>query len=399
MPLYSYKATTLSGSIVEGAIEAVDERSVIEKLKDSGLIPLNVVLPEGEAAPRRKLFRKSMQNNVLTFTSELAALLNAGVTLERGLKTLSDVSETEEMKEIIIALLNAIREGSTFCDALAKHPRVFSKVYVNMVRAGESGGVLDVIMNELAGFLESSKELKEHVVSAMIYPTVLVFTAGASIVILLAYVVPKFSQIFKDFGKSLPLPTKILLAISGAVTSYWWVIALLVGGGVIVLKTSLRTAEGRYNWDSFKLKVMGDIIKKLETARFCRTLGILLRSGVPILPALNNVKDVVGNQVIANSIDSVTKGAKEGEGIAAPLAATGVFSPLVVSMIMVGEETGQLDKMLLKIASIYENSLKVSVKQFMNVLEPAIILLMGVMVGFIVLSMLIAIFSVTDMPF
>lgn len=398
MALYSYKATSITGSIVEGAIEAVDEKSVIEKLRSSDLIPLKVTPPEVVSAGRQ-LFQRSMHGNVLTFTTELAALLNAGVTLERGLKTLSDVSETPAMKELILSLLNSIREGSTFHDALSKHPRAFSKVYVNMVRAGESGGVLDVIMNELAGFLESSKELKDHVFSAMIYPVVLVFTAGASIVVLLAYVVPKFSQIFKDFGKSLPLPTKVLLAISGAVTSYWWIIALLIVAGVIFLKISVRTEEGRYNWDSFKLKVMGDIIRKLETARFCRTLGILLRSGVPILPALNNVKDIVGNQVIANSIDAVSKGAKEGEGIAAPLAATGVFSPLVVSMIMVGEETGQLDKMLLKIASIYETSLKVSVKQFMNILEPAIILLMGIMVGFIVLSMLVAIFSVTEMPF
>ena len=398
MALYSYKATTITGSLVEGAIEAVDEKSVIDKLRNSGLIPIKVIPPQVDSA-RRKLFQKSLHGNVLTFTSELAALLNAGVTLERGLKTLSDVSETEAMKEIILSMLNSIREGSTFHEALAKHPKAFSKVYVNMVRAGESGGVLDVIMNELAGFLESSKELQDHVVSAMIYPTILVFTSGGSIVILLTYVVPKFSQIFKDFGQSLPLPTKVLLAISGAMTDYWWMIALAIAAGIVFLRVSIRTKEGKYNWDAFKLKVMGDIIRKLETARFCRTLGILLRSGVPILPALNNVKDIVGNQVISNSIDDVSKGAKEGEGIAAPLAATGVFSPLVVSMIMVGEETGQLDKMLLKIASIYETSLKVSVKQFMNILEPAIILLMGIVVGFIVLSMLIAIFSVTEMPF
>ncbi|GAB4420309.1 MAG: type II secretion system F family protein [Thermodesulfovibrionales bacterium] len=395
--VFSYRATTMEGAIVEGVIEAADQKAAVERLKNSGVIPLMVAAPK--EGIKRRLTLRSSKGDLLAFTSELSALLGAGLPLDRSLNILSDITEGREMKEMILSILKSIREGSSFSDALQQHPRVFPRIYVNMIRAGEAGGVLDVVLDKLNEFLESSKELKDHVVSAMIYPSILIVTGGLSIIVLLTYVLPKFSVIFAELGSSLPLPTQILLAISNAMKSYWWILLLSIISVWIILKNYIKSDSGRYRWDSFKLRVFGEIIRKLETARFCRTLGTLLKSGVPLLQALNNAKDVINNQVIASSIDAVSKGAKEGKGIAIPLSDANAFPSLALSMIKVGEETGQLDEMLMKIASTYEKSLKMAIKRFVSLLEPAMILGMGLVIGFIVVSMLMAIFSITELPF
>jgi len=387
----------MEGTIVEGVIDAADEKAAIERLKNTGVIPLNVAAPK-EGIKKRFTLR-SAKGDLLTFTTELSALLSSGVPLDRSLNILSGISENKEMKSIIQSILKSIREGSSFSDALQRHPEVFPKIYINMIRAGEAGGVLDVVLDKLNEFLESRKELKEHVFSAMIYPTILIVTGGVSIIVLLTYVLPKFTVLFAELGGSLPLPTQILLAFSNNLKSYWWIVLSLFITGWLIFKHSIKSGTGRYKWDSFKLKVMGDVIRKLETARFCRTLGTLLKSGVPLLQALNNAKDVINNQVIASVIDDVSKGAKEGKGIAVPLTNTNVFPPLALSMIKVGEETGQLDTMLLKVASTYEKSLKEAIKRFIGLLEPVMILTMGLIIGFIVISMLMAIFSITALPF
>lgn len=397
MAIFSYRATTLDGTIMEGVIEAADEKAVLERLKNSGIIPLKVAAPK-EGIKRRLTFRSS-KGDLLTFTTELSALLSAGLPLDRSLNILSELSESKEMKNIVQSILKSIREGSSFSDALAGHPKVFPRLYLNMIRAGEAGGVLDVVLDKLSEFLESAKELKEHIFSAMIYPAILTVAGGISVTLLLTYVLPKFSTIFAELGGSLPLPTQIILTFSNGVRSYWWAALLSIIICWITLKNYIKSDTGRYRWDVFKLKVMGEIIRKLETARFCRTLGTLLRSGVPLIQALSNAKEVISNHVIASAIDDVLKGAKEGKGIAVPLSASNVFPPLAMSMIKVGEETGQLDTMLMKVASTYEKSLKVAVKRFVSLFEPAVILGMGLIIGFIVISMLMAIFSVTELPF
>jgi general secretion pathway protein F len=387
----------MEGAIVEGAIEAADEKSAIERLKNSGIIPLKVAAPE--EGIKKRITLRSSKTDLLTFTTELSSLLSAGLPLDRSLNILSEISESKEMKNIIQSILKSIREGSSFSDALQRHPKVFPRLYINMIRAGEAGGVLDVVLDKLNEFLESSKELKEHVLSVMIYPIILIVTSGISIIILLTYVLPKFSVIFAELGSSLPLSTQVLLRFSNALKSYWWIVLLVMIAGWIIFKNYIKSDTGRYNWDAFKLKLMGEVIRKLETARFCRTLGTLLRSGVPLLQALNNARDVINNQVIASAIDAVSVGAKEGKGIAVPLSSANVFPPLALSMIKVGEETGQLDNMLMKVASTYEKSLNVAIKRFVSLLEPAMILSMGLIIGFIVISMLMAIFSITELPF
>ncbi|MDR2018936.1 MAG: type II secretion system F family protein [Syntrophobacterales bacterium] len=398
MAVFSYRATTMAGEPLEGIVEAADEKAAIEKLKSTGMIPLKVVAPKQKGLKAKISFKRS-KGDLLTFTAELSVLLSAGLPLDRGLNILSEISEGKDMKEIVQSILKSIREGSSFSDALQKHPKTFPRLYINMIRAGEAGGVLEVVLDKLNEFLESTKELKDQIFSAMIYPTILSLTGGISIIILLTFVLPKFSVIFTELGGNLPLPTKVLLAVSVGMRTYWWLGMALIAGAWIAAKMYVKTASGKYQWDAMKLRLLGDVVGKLETARFCRTLGTLLRSGVSFLQALNNSKDVINNQVIASGLDTVAKETKEGKGIAVPLAAAKVLPPLALSMIKVGEETGQLDAMLLKVATAYEKSLRDTVKRFVGFIEPAMILIMGLVIGFIVISMLMAIFSITDMPF
>lgn len=396
MPVFAYKATTPEGTIVEGVIEAVDERTAVERLRDSGVIPLRITIP-GEDI--RKFFPRSSKGDALIFTTELSVLLGAGLPLDRSLNILSEISESREMKGIVESILRSIRGGSSFSDALQAHPKIFSKLYVNMIRAGEASGSLNVVLEKLGEFIESTKELKESVLSAMIYPSILIVTGSVSIVVLLTYVLPKFTVIFSELGGSLPLPTQILIFISNSLKNAWWIGLMVIAAIWFIMRNYIKTDAGRYRWDMMKLKIFGDIIRKLETARFCRTLGMLIKSGVPLIQALNNAKDVVVNQVIASAIENVSRGVKGGKGIAVTLSESKVFPSLALSMIKVGEETGQLDSMLIKVANTYEKSLRLTIKRFVSFLEPAMILGMGLVIGFIVVSMLMAIFSITELPF
>lgn len=397
MAVFSYRGTDMQGVISEGAIEAPDEQAAVERLKNVGIIPLKVFIP-GKGL-KQSLSLKVSRGDILSFTNELSALLEAGLPLDRSLNILAGIAESKQNQAVIQDILRSIREGSSFSDALLKHPKVFSRLYVNMIRAGEAGGILVEVLSKLNEFLESTKELKEQVLTSMIYPVILVSTGGLSIIILLTYVLPKFSVIFSDLGSSLPLSTQILLTISQWLKSYWWIgLGLLVIGGYF-FRLYIHSEQGRLHWDRLKLLLLKDLIRKLETARFCRTLGTLLKSGVPLLQALNNARDVITNQVIATSLSDIFQGVKEGKGISLPLSKSAFFPPLALSMIKVGEETGQLDKMLMQVAVTYEKSLRVSIKRFVGFLEPAMILGMGIIIGFIVLSMLLAIFSMTDLPF
>lgn len=397
MEIFSYRATSRDGTISTGFIEAGDEAEAVDRLKLSGVIPLQVRAKSGDK--KKAFFARSAKGELVVFTTELSSLLGAGLPLDRSLGILAEISGSGEMKQIVQSVVRALREGFSFSDALQRHPDVFPRLYVNMVRAGESGGVVNVVLDKLNEFLESSRELKESIVSAMIYPVILLVFGGGSVVFLLTYVLPKFTVIFKDMGTALPFSTQLLLGISDFLISYGWIVPVAAAVAWIVLRNALRSPENRYKIDAIKLMLVRDIITKIETARFCRTLGTLLQSGVPLLQAMSNAKDIISNQVIASAIDSVSKGAREGKGIAEPLAAASVFPQLALSMVKVGEETGQLDAMLMKVASTYEKSLKASIKRLIGIMEPAMILVMGLVIGFIVISMLSAIFSITELPF
>jgi general secretion pathway protein F len=406
MPEFAYKATDRLGKMIEGSMEAKEERVVVSKLQALGYIPIQVGLPGERKALSLDVanllpFKRVSTKDVMTFTHQLSTLLMAGLPLDRSLSILTELTQNRELSRILVEVLNGVRGGSSLADALAKYPKVFSRLYVNMVRAGEAGGFLEKILVRLSHFLESSQELKDYVTSAMVYPILLSFVSGGAVIILLTYVIPKFTTIFADMGAALPVSTQLLLTISDGVRDYWW--ALLLGGTGLYFgaRSYLKTEEGRLRWDGFKLRmwIVRTLIQKIEIARFARTFGTLIQSGVPILQSLSIVKEIISNEVIARSMAEIHSGLKEGEGISHPLRRTNLFPPLAIHMITVGEETGTLDEMLLKVADAYDQDVRNTVKRFVSLLEPALILFMALIVGFVVISMLMAIFSVNEIPF
>jgi general secretion pathway protein F len=409
MSNYFYKAADSSGKVVSGTMEAEEERGVVAELQNMGFIPIRVALARGNGRRLNvdisgqilSVFKGVSTKDVMIFTQDLSVLLEAGLPLDRALSILKDAAEKERFKEVVGDMLKTVQGGGYLSDALAKHPRVFSTLYVNMVRAGEAGGVLEAVLGRLGTFLENSQDLKDYIKSALVYPVFLVLVGGVSIIILLTFVLPKFSIIFGDMGQAIPLTTRFLLGLSHILRDYWWVILGGLGAACFFFRRYLGTPGGRLKLDQTKisLPVAGDLVKKIEVARFARTLGTLTKSGVPILQALSLVKDVMGNQVIARSMEEVYDRVKEGERLSKPLHDMGIFPSLAIQMITVGEETGRLDSMLLRVAENYEKAVRNLVKRFISLLEPAMILAMGLVVGFIVISMLMAIFSMNDMPF
>lgn len=408
MTVYAYKAADAAGKIITGTIDAANEQGAAAGIHDMGCIPIRIRQDRSGGGVRSLLsrdmsgvFQRVSAKDIMLFTQDLASLLQAGLPIDRSLAILIDVVEKEKFKRIVEDVLKAIQEGSYLSDALEKHPREFSSFYVNMVRAGEAGGVLEAVLERMGIFLESAQELREYITSALVYPIFLVFVGGVSIIILMTFVIPKFSMIFSDMGQAVPLSTRILLGASEGIRRYWWAILLLVAGAVYYLRRYAATPSGKLKLDQRKLKVpvVGDFVKKMEVARFARTLGTLVQSGVPILQAILLVKEIIANKVIANSLQVVYERVKEGDRLSKPLADTGMFPPLAIQMITVGEETGRLDAMLLRVAENYEKIVKNTIQRFVSFLEPAMILFMGLVVGFIVISMLLAIFSMNDIPF
>lgn len=401
MATFRYQAAHPSGKIVTGTIDARDETAAISALQATQVFPLNVK-PVAEQRhwqdllPRRKIGGKI----VLGFTQELLALLRAGVDLERALGMLAGLHPNRRFREVLRQVRRAVQGGSTFADALAQHPRAFSRLYVQIIRAGESGGALENVLGRLSATLASLEEVKEHLMTSLIYPVVLSAVGGGAVAFLLTYVIPSFAQIFESVGKALPLPTRILIGTSQAVRQAWW---LLLGGAfavVVAFRLAVRSSAGRMAWDRLRLSLplIGPLIRKVEVARLSRTLGTLLASGVPVLQAISTVKAVVGNRVLAATMDGVVEGVRKGAGMVGPLRESGVFPPLAVHMLSVGEETGRLDEMLLQIADTYDTSVRNALRRLLSLLEPAIIVVMGLLVGFVVLSILLAIFSVYDLP-
>lgn len=409
MPSFIYKATDAGGKVVSGTMDAALEKDVVARLHGMNLIPIRVAASKGSGAGLglnrsidvSSLFTRVTSRDVMYFTQDLCALLDAGLPMDKALNILIHVSENERFRQIVTGILRYVESGNSLSDALTEYPKHFSTLYVNMVRAGETGGVLPAVLERLGVFLENSQDLKDYITSAMVYPMFLVLVGGLSIIVMLTFVIPKFSIIFADMGQAMPASTQILLAISNGMRDYWWVIIGVIAAISVIIRQYIRTPAGRLRTDRLKFRapVVGRLIKSVEAARFSRTLGTLIRSGVPILQALTLVREIVTNQEISNSLKTVNDRVKEGDTLSSPLDQAGVFPPLAVQMIAVGEETGRLDDMLLKVADNYDKSVRNMIKRFVNLLEPAMILAMGLMVGFIVISMLMAVFSMNEVPF
>jgi general secretion pathway protein F len=404
MAEYLYKATTLNGQTVEGAMDGKDEETIIQSLHQLGYIPIRIVShQEKEMGFRLPSFLRQRVGvkNLLAFTQELSTLISAGLPLDRSLSILGTLTENDTLRETVRDVLKKVEGGNSLAEALGNYPRIFPKLYINMVKAGESGGFLETILSRLAQYLQGMKEIRDHLISVMIYPLILVLVTGVSITLLVSFVIPRFARIFSDIKQTIPLPTQIVLTFSQLVRDYWWAGVGAVLLAYLGLKAYQKDEERRWRWDRSKLRwmVVGDLIKKVEVARFARTLGTLLQSGVSILPAFNLVKEISQNLAISRSIAHVQDRLREGKGISRSMEETGVFPPLAIHMINVGEETGTLDQMLMKVAEAYEESVRTAVKRFVSLLEPLIILVMGGVILFIVVSILWAILSVNDLPF
>jgi general secretion pathway protein F len=404
MPVFTYRAADRRGQTVDGVMEAPDARAVVERLHREAFYPIRVE-PHTE---RRRLTGFSLtpargvkSRELMAFTQQLATLFEAGLPLDRALNILEELAPTARLKTIVTDLIHGVRGGASLSDALSRHhPRPFSRLYVNMVRAGEKGGVLEVTLRRLAEFLEARAAFRDAIVSALAYPIVITTVGAAAIVFLLTFVIPRFASIFSDLGQTIPLPTQILLTVSLTARQYWWVVPPIVLGIVLIWRVWTSTAEGRLAWDSWllRLPIVGPLVMKVETARFTRTLGTMLRSGVPVLGAMAVVGDMMNNQAVAGAVTRISQDVKRGGTIAVSMREHAPFPALAVHMVRVGEETGRLEDMLLKVADTFEADVRTDLKRVIGLLEPIIILGMGVLVAFIVVAMLLAIFSINELP-
>ena len=402
MPVFVYRAADRRGQTIDGVMEAPDARAVVERLQRDAYFPIKVAAHAERA--RWPVFGgggRIGQRDLLAFTQQLATLFEAGLPLDRALAILEELAPNPRVKAIVTDLLASVRGGASLSEALAKHhPRPFSRLYINMVRAGEKGGVLEVTLRRLAEFLEARAAFAEAVVSALAYPAVITPVGLGAIVFLLTFVIPRFATIFADLGQTVPLPTRILLAVSAGFEQYWWVGVLAALAAVLGWRVWTGTPEGRLAWAQtvLGLPLVGRLAMKVETARFARTLGTMLKSGVPVMGALAVVGDMMTNQAIGRAVDRLADGVKRGGTLAAGMKEQAPFPALAVHMVRVGEETGRLEEMLLKVADTFEADVRGDMKRVLGLLEPAIILGMGVLVAFIVVAMLLAIFSINEIP-
>ena len=383
-----------------GTLDGDSDRSVARELQRRGLTPIAVTTGKSRGSTLRlpQFGRAKRARDVLFFTQELSTLLNSGVPLDRALAITSELTERPQFREIIGEVLRSIKGGRSLADGLAAHPEYFSELYVNMIRAGEASGSLAVVADRLADFERSRDELRSYIVSAMIYPALLTLVGTTSIFILLNFVIPRFAQVFTESRIPMPLPTQILMRVSDVVKTY----GLVAIGALVALlaaaRAYVRTPAGRLVWDRLRLRVplLGIALRKADTARFARSMATLVANAVPLVQAIGIARAILANKIMAQSLDSVALGVKRGEGIAGPLRRSGQFPPLAAHLLSVGEETGKLDQMFARMAEIYEKDTRDSVKRFTALFEPLVILFMGVVVGAMILSIMLAITSINE---
>lgn len=399
MPAFAYKAKMLTGAVTEGLIEAADQKAAVEQLRGQKLMPLEVIEsspPIMDRLAKFLPFKPSVgAKELVLFSRQLSTLVSAGVPLVQGLTILEDQVETKLFKGIVHAIREDIEAGQSITDALRKHPNAFEELYVSMIKAGEVGGILDVILERLSAYLESAEALRGKVKGAMMYPIVVSVIAASVTLFLLMFVIPTFSTIFAGFGADLPFITQILIDLSYFLRKFWYLVIGAPVGAVFALKQYRKTEAGMRNLDALamKLPVFGILLKKVAVAKFTRTLGTLIKSGVPILQALETVAKTSGNRVIEIAIMTARESVKEGERIAVQLKKANIFPPMVIQMVAIGEETGNLDTMLSKIADFYDQEVDTAVKALTSMIEPIIIVVMGVVIGFIVIAMFLPMFE------
>ena len=397
---FFFRAVAADGKIRNGSLSGESEKTVAKDLRKQGLIPVYV-----GAAPKNvnfeiKLpaFASGKRRNVLFFTSELSTLLNASVPLDRALSITAELTTRASFRTLVLDVLRILKSGKTLADSLAAHPDHFSELYINMVRAGEAAGSLAIVFERLAEFERTRDDLRNYIVSSMIYPALLATVGLCSILILLNFVVPRFASIFEGGTMKVPVPAQIMIEASYIVRTYWWMAASVLFVLFTAWRIYTKTPAGRLWWDALRLRIplLGDAMLKAETSRFARAMGTLISNTVPLVQSINISAATLNNKTLSTALVGVALGVKRGEGLAVPMRKAAVFPPLVSHLLTVGEETGRLDQMFTRMADIYENDTRVSIRRFTSIFEPIVILVMGVMVGGLILSMLLAITSIND---
>jgi general secretion pathway protein F len=399
MASFFFRAVAADGKLRTGTLSGDTEKAVAVELRRQGLTAVYVGTEKKQGFRLRlPSFTRGRRRDVLYFTQELSTLLNAGVPLDRALSISSELTQGGAFRVVLSDVLRVLKGGKSLGDSLATHPEYFSTLYVNMVRAGEASGALAPVFQRLAEFETSRDELRGYIISSMIYPVLLSLVGLGSILVLLTFVVPRFAAVFEESRMQIPLATQIMLDVSRWVKAYGWMMALALAGGIGGLYAYIRTAPGGLWWDTLRLKIplLGGALRGAETARFARAMSTLVGNGVPLVQSINISGAILSNRRIAGSLEAVAQGVKRGEGIAAPLARTGQFPPLAAHLLTVGEETGRLDHMFSRMAEIYEGETKAAIRRFTALFEPLVILVMGVLVGTLILSMLLAITSINE---
>ena len=398
MPIYKWEGKTLKGSIKRGEMEAPNEAAIRIHLRQQNVVPTKISAKGKEIHFSFPMKKKVGQRPIAIFTRQLATMIDAGLPLVQSLDILSSQQESKVFKEILRQIREDVEGGSTFAGALRKHPATFNDLYTNLVVAGEEGGILDNILNRLANYIEKAEALKKKVKSALIYPATIVGVAIIVVGILMIFVIPVFETMFKSSGQQLPLPTLIVVTLSKTIKSYilFFIPALILG--IYLLRKFYQTDRGKLLVDRLllKLPVFGPLLSKVAVARFSRTLGTLVSSGVPILDGLTIVSRTAGNRIVENAIVNARQSIREGETIAEPLGRSGIFPAMVIQMISVGESTGALDNMLSKIADFYEEEVDITVTNLTSLLEPFLMIFLGVVIGGVVISMYLPIFNMAS---
>ncbi len=399
MTSFYFKAVASDGKLRTGTLNADSDRWVAQELRKQGLTPVYVGLqPKKSLELKMPSFAGNRRRDVLFFTQELSTLMNAGVPLDRALSITSELTERANFRLVVVDIIRVLKGGRPLADSLATHPEYFSDLFINMVRAGEASGSLATVFDRLAEFERTRDDLRNYIISSMIYPALLGLVGMGSIFILLNFVVPRFADVFAESHVAMPLPTKLMLRASQIVHAY----ALFFVGGLIAfiagMRAYIRTSQGRLWWDTWRLKIpiLGDAFRKAETARFARAMGTLVQNSVPLVQSIAIAGGILKNKKIAGSLEIISQGVKRGEGIAAPLKRAGQFPPLAGHLLTVGEETGRIDQMFNRMAEIYEIDTKAAIRRFTSLFEPLVILVMGIVVGSLILSMLLAITSIND---
>jgi len=412
MPVYRYRAVNPSGEVAVGELDAANEGEIVDRLRDRGLMPMQIAHASGVSLPsatapvaktgrRRRLFEAKTvtRDQLLALTREMATLLRAGLPLDRALEILIGLTPAPVVGTLLQGVRDDVRGGKALSQALDARREVFSRFYVNIVRAGEAGGALGEVMQRLADTMERNKELRESVKSALIYPSLLVGVAVVSVAILLVFVVPQFESTFAQAGKALPIPTLAVVMLGKFMRGYWWAVLGVTFLFVMWYRRRGLVTTVRRERDARRLRLplFGDLVAKIETARFARTLATLLANGVTLLSGVGIVKETMTNTVMADALDGVLAKLREGKGFGRPLAETGLYPRLATQMIMVGEESGRLEDMLARVADIYDREVQAAIKRFLAVLEPALILSLAVLIGGIVFSILMGVMGMSEL--